>query len=372
MKTCKTSQCIQDATTAKAAIASAARLRRLLLTVLVLVLLVTLPAIFLKQAHASLLGLAVLPLVLGGMLSFTLAARRVETGVVLLADREQDLERLFLAAPNAMLLVEVRSLTVLRANQRISHLLGRPIAQIVGSDFTGYFPPEFLSNRDFLDRMGRQCSLDECEVVLLNAGGVPTDTLVSVREENYGDQSVRVLGLTDITPIKKAQLVLERHATFDDMTGLMNRRTGLVMLGKSMASAKRDASQLAVCFIDLDDLKAANDSLGHSHGDWLIRTVADVFIGVIRSSDAAIRLGGDEFLLMLPDCSTDECERLVARAKAQVSQRGHDRACRISFSYGVVSYDPKKHASADDLMAAADCLMYLAKQQKKQKVLSYA
>jgi len=367
----KTSKAIQDET-ARTAVTFAERLRRRLLTTVTLIALVTLPAFFLKQSQAILLGLAALPLILGGILSFTLAARRVETDMTALAHREQDLESLFLAAPNAMLLVELRSLAVLRANQRVSHLLGRPISQIVGSDLTGYFLPEFLSNRDFLDRMGRQCSLDDCEVVLLNAHNVPTDTLVSVRQVNYGDQSVRVLGLTDITPIKKAQLALERHATFDDMTGLMNRRTGLVMLGKSMASAKRDACQLAVCFIDLDDLKAANDSLGHSHGDWLIRTVADVFTGVIRSSDAAIRLGGDEFLLMLPDCSTDECERLVARAKAQVSQRGLDRACRISFSYGVVSYDPKKHASADDLMAAADCLMYLAKQQKKQKVLSYA
>ena len=371
MKTCKISQCIQDETV-KAAIASAARLRRLLLTVLVLILLVTLPAIFLKHAHANLLGLALLPLMLGGALSFTLAARRVETDMTALAHREQDLERLFLAAPTAMLLVEPRSLAVLRANQRTSNLMGRPIEQIVGSELKPYLPLEFLSNLDFLYKIGQKRSVDECEVVLLDARSKPIDTLVSVREVDYGGQSALVLGLTDITPIKKAQQALEHHATFDEMTGLMNRRTGLMMLGKSMAGARRDARQLAVCFIDLDGLKAANDSLGHSHGDWLIRTVAEVFTRVIRSSDAAIRLGGDEFLLMLRDCSLDECERLVARAKVQVSLRGRDRACRISFSHGVVSYAPQKHASADELMAEADCLMYLAKQQKKQKVLNYA
>ncbi|MEI7536833.1 MAG: GGDEF domain-containing protein [Comamonadaceae bacterium] len=367
----KTSKCIQDET-ARTAITSAERLRRRLLTTLALIALVTLSALFLKQSHAILLGLAVLPLLLGGVLSFTLAARRVETEMTALAHREQDLECLFLAAPTAMLLLELGSLAVLRANQRTSHLMGRSLAQIVGSDLRHYLPLEFHGNRDFLARIDQERSVDECEVVLLNARSMPIDTLVSVREVNYCGQSALVLGLTDITPIKKAQQALEHHATFDDMTGLMNRRTGLMMLGKSMASAKRDARQLAVCFIDLDGLKAANDSLGHSHGDWLIRTVAEVFTRVIRSSDAAIRLGGDEFLLMLRDCSIDECERLVARAKMQVAQRGRDRACRISFSHGVVSYAPQKHASADELMAEADCLMYLAKQEKRQKVLNYA
>jgi diguanylate cyclase (GGDEF)-like protein len=178
-----------------------------------------------------------------------------------------------------------------------------------------------------------------------------------------------VLGITDISELKRAQQRLERHATFDEMTGLLNRRTGLMVLDKSMASLRRKGGRLTVGFVDLDGLKAANDDFGHAEGDWLIRTLAQVLTDITRSSDAAVRLGGDEFLLILPDCSIDEAAQLLARGERRLEEIGTalHKPFPVGFSCGLASYVPEKHPTPDDLIAEADRLMYRAKQEKQRR-----
>lgn len=321
-----------------------------------------------KWLEIGLISVTLVVLMLEALLIFAPATRRIQRDMEELANREQDLERLFAASPTALLLVDVRNLQILRANEKATALLGFSIEQIANSNLKDYLDKDYSANEGFLEKITNGEILNEYEVVLLDSRHSVFESLVSARSISFSGKSVFVLGITKITELKKAQQTLEHFATFDEMTGLLNRRTGLMMLGKSMVRAERDGSQLTVCFVDLDGLKIANDTFGHLEGDWLIRTAAQVLSSVVRGSDAVVRLGGDEFLLILHDCSNGEGVSILARAQRSLTDIKvvQQKPFPVSFSYGFATYSPDKHGSPDDLIAEADSQMYVTKHEKKK------
>lgn len=322
---------------------------------------------FARWLETGLMSITLLVLMLEAAFIFAPAAKRIEHAMEELVGRDQDLERLFSVSPTALLMVDRNSLTILRANTRSTDLLGHSVEAITGANLRNYVDADYPANRGFLDKVAKGETLNEYEVVLVDARRSLLETLVSVRKVTFSQQPVFVLGITDISDLKKAQQTLEHLATFDEMSGLMNRRTGLMLLEKTMARIRREGGRLVVCFADIDGLKTANDRFGHVEGDWLIRTAAEVLTGIIRSSDAAVRLGGDEFLLLLNDCSLEEGAHLIHRAEKRLAdiEVEEKKPFPMGFSYGVVAYDPDKHATTADLIADADRLMYQIKQQRK-------
>jgi len=323
---------------------------------------------FARWLEIGLMSVTLLVLMLEAVLIFAPAARRIQRDMREIASREEDLEHLFAVSPTALLLVAREDLAILRANQKAMNLIGISAAEIARTNLGSHLDENDAANRDFLEKINKGETVDEYEAIILDSRRAALKALVSVRAISFCGQSVFVLGITNITELKKAQQALERFAAFDDMSGLMNRRTGLIMLEKAMARFRRDGGRLAVCFADLDGLKTANDRFGHAQGDWLIRTVAEVLTSVIRASDAVVRLGGDEFLLILHDCSLEEGARLVARAETRLKEieATEHKPFPMGFSHGIAAFSPARHTTADDLIAEADSLMYQAKQEKKR------
>ena len=327
---------------------------------------------FAKWLEFGLMGITLMVLLLEAAFIFAPATRRIERDMQELAVREEDLERLFAASPTALLLVDAERLTILRINDKAADLMGFSSAEMTSARLQDYLDQDYATNRVFLEKISSGEDLNEYEVVLLDSRRSVFESLVSARTIGFSGQSVFVLGITNISELKKAQQTLEYYATFDEMTGLVNRRTGLMMLGKSMGRCNRHGGTqplpLTVCFVDLDGLKIANDNFGHEAGDWLIRSTARVLGKVVRSSDAAARLGGDEFLLILPDCSIESATAVLARAQSSLIDMAtaEKKQFPVSFSYGIVGYSPDRHATADDLIAEADSEMYRAKQGKRR------
>ena len=141
------------------------------------------------------------------------------------------------------------------------------------------------------------------------------------------------------------------------------------MLSHAISRAKRDKRNLTVCFADLDGLKATNDRYGHAEGDWLLMTFAQAITSSIRAGDIAVRLGGDEFLIIFHDCPVEEAERLLARIDEQLAQVAtcEEKPFAAGISYGSVRYDPAHHNSQEELIAEADALMYQRKLARKQQ-----
>jgi diguanylate cyclase (GGDEF)-like protein len=163
--------------------------------------------------------------------------------------------------------------------------------------------------------------------------------------------------------VKHEQAKLHRQANFDALTGLPNRMMAFDRINLEIHRAKRSARRFAVLFIDLDDFKNVNDTLGHAVGDELLVGVGSRLKLHLRDADTVARLGGDEFLILLPDVDSEiGVEKVVERLLHAVSEpqelQGHKVTAKCSI--GIALY-PDNGDSVEALMANADNAMYQAK-----------
>ncbi len=155
-------------------------------------------------------------------------------------------------------------------------------------------------------------------------------------------------------------------AVLDPLTGLYNRRSGEQRLAQEMSRSTRNGHPLTILALDLDDLKQVNDRFGHPAGDELIRTFADRLNKAIRGSDVAVRLGGDEFLVLLPECKPDGARHVVSRLSGlEVEFKG--QSVEVSFSAGWTDFAPGE--SADELLRRADDALYANKRATRKPTL---
>ena len=167
----------------------------------------------------------------------------------------------------------------------------------------------------------------------------------------------------DITEIKRYQEELEHQANHDALTGLANRNLLRDRLQQSLALAHRYERPFSLAFIDLDNFKLINDSLGHDIGDRLLKIVAERLVTCVREGDTVARLGGDEFVLLVTEQERDDSVyRIVQRVMAAISQPFviDKREFKVTCSVGIASF-PRDGEDADTLLRNADTAMYRAK-----------
>jgi diguanylate cyclase (GGDEF)-like protein len=163
--------------------------------------------------------------------------------------------------------------------------------------------------------------------------------------------------------------VLELSQT-DALTGLFNRGHLFPTLEQEVQRTRRSARGFCVLMIDLDGLKAINDSLGHLRGDEVLRSVGRVITGSIRTVDSAYRYGGDEFLILLPETEFIGAYVVAEKIREGVEQIGESLAtdpASTSVSIGLVSH-PEDGSTSEELMVAADRAMYQAKSLGKNQI----
>lgn len=166
----------------------------------------------------------------------------------------------------------------------------------------------------------------------------------------------------------EAQVALKIQACTDALTGLPNRRAILRALDEEVARALRENRDLGVGMLDIDHFKLVNDTLGHAVGDALLRELAQRLESVLRPYDGLGRLGGEEFLIVVPGACKEELRDVLERMRAAIAERPFaigdgDLAVTVSIG-GVVSAGE----SADGLIAAADDAMYAAKARGRDRV----
>jgi len=151
-------------------------------------------------------------------------------------------------------------------------------------------------------------------------------------------------------------------AALDPLTGLYNRRSGEQRLTEEISRAVRYQRPLTILLIDLDGLKQTNDKLGHAAGDMVLKQFAERLQKAIRGSDLAVRLGGDEFMALLPECRTEEVVHVLKRIEGlEVDYEGAKVPCR--FSRGWTDYRPGE--TAEEFLKRADEALYSNKRAGK-------
>jgi diguanylate cyclase (GGDEF)-like protein len=157
-------------------------------------------------------------------------------------------------------------------------------------------------------------------------------------------------------------------ALSDSLTGALNRRGFDAQLSFSLRQARRDAYPLAVAYLDLDNLKTANDVLGHETGDLILQDVAKVLRISVREVDIVARLGGDEFALILPHADTTTAHQVMERVKLNLAETLARNPIHLGCSIGVVIYPYPPHDTSE-VISAADNLMYQAKSNGKDTII---
>ncbi|HKF22276.1 MAG TPA: GGDEF domain-containing protein [Candidatus Angelobacter sp.] len=160
----------------------------------------------------------------------------------------------------------------------------------------------------------------------------------------------------------------ERHASrIDPLTGVENRRALFESAAKAMNFSDRHGVPLSIAYLDLDGFKGFNDRLGHEAGDKLLVVVATKIRGAIRPTDAIGRMGGDEFVLILPESDTETAARILDRVRLDLDRAMREWRWPITFSIGLVSFSPPLRPVAE-MFRAADDAMYAAKSAGKDRV----
>ena len=185
-----------------------------------------------------------------------------------------------------------------------------------------------------------------------------------------GAEAGIVVNVRDVTDRLNLQQQLTHQAFHDPLTGLANRALFLDRVEHTLEGASRTAAMTEILFLDLDDFKTVNDSLGHPAGDAVLVGVAERLRACLRATDTAARLGGDEFAVLL--ASGDEpcgvvAERIVAELRRPVEVDGHEVAIRGSI--GVAS--GTAGTTAADLLRDADLAMYVAKSAGKDRWVAF-
>lgn len=186
---------------------------------------------------------------------------------------------------------------------------------------------------------------------------------VSLLRDAIGKPMYFINAAQDITGRKALEAQLLHLSNFDILTDLPNRALLGDRIHQALATAKRDKSRMALMYIDLDEFKPINDTLGHNTGDMLLKEAAIRMQGCIRASDTIARIGGDEFVVLLPIIESDRDATLVADKIRQSLCQPFDLArhtIRISSSIGIAIY-PDDGSDEKTLLNNADAAMYYAK-----------
>jgi len=266
-------------------------------------------------------------------------------------------------------------------NQAAERTFGRTVALADGGPLMELFEPDRREEvASHLATVARGEPVERYEVAMLDPDGGRVDlslTYSPLPGSSDGDHGASVIG-RDISDLKRLEGELAHQALHDSLTGMPNRALFRDRLDHALRRASRPVAapagtRTAVLFIDLDDFKVINDTLGHRIGDALLISVGARIAASIRPGDTAARLGGDEFTVLLEtldDASEARivADRILSALAAPFHLEGHDAV--IGASIGIVLGDSAAN-DADDLLRSADTALYEAKGMGKGRHVTF-
>ncbi|MFP5487217.1 MAG: putative bifunctional diguanylate cyclase/phosphodiesterase, partial [Acidimicrobiia bacterium] len=277
-------------------------------------------------------------------------------------------QQAFQSAPTGMALVRLDDGRIVDANQSLAEMLQRDVMELVGCTLREFTHPDDVRaaqpHRARLElgivdsfRIDQRYRRRDGEFVWAR-------TRVSTTEDD--GVMLAITHIEDVTEQRRAAEQLRYAARHDELTGLPNRSYLMHLLHDRLATAAVD--EIAVLFVDLDQFKVINDSLGHEVGDELIRVVADRMRSALREDDLLARFGGDEFVVAMSGDPIDVAERLRRAVRPPVFVAGHELFVTASIGYAT---NHELHMSPNDMLRDADAAMYRAKARGRDCVEAF-
>ena len=276
-------------------------------------------------------------------------------------------KNLFDIAPTAIIIVDPKDFTIQEINDAGEALLKLNREEALRMNLQDFISEETKNKIQRFSEKKHESIIKGIEADIRDLKRHEATCLISVGKFKFWGKEHLLIGLADITKQKETEEVFEKLATIDEMTGLYNRRTGLMMLKKEFEKAKRHIYDVTVCFIDMDGLKHVNDTFGHSEGDWYIQSVTTVIREGIRQGDVGMRFGGDEIVLGLTNCDELEAEHIMSRIQTVLNLiiEKEEKPYEMGISYGISEYKKDVPISLEAFINYADERMYAVKTLKK-------
>lgn len=158
----------------------------------------------------------------------------------------------------------------------------------------------------------------------------------------------------------------KRLVNLDFLTAIANKKSFYEFLHREIDRCRKNSQPLTIAYIDCDNFKKINDSLGHNIGDELLKIVAKTIENSLRLTDMVARLGGDEFGVILPETSQEDANQILSRIKDILLDKMKTHNWLVTFSIGVVTFT--KMSNTDEMIKEADILMYSAKEAGKNMI----
>ena len=318
---------------------------------------------------ALIMGLVIL------LLTLWLAARRSN------AARDARYRAVLEQSPNGLLIADALALRVVDANPAVQRMLGYSLEELRAQTLTDVFEDESIDISELSHRLRNPDPQRPLRLRQRDKGGALLEVEATGHRLSLDGRTVLAYSTSDVTLRRKveAQLFekqqhLDHLAHHDQLTGLPNRLYLAHYLPGAIEQARRDKTMLAVLFLDLDRFKHINDSRGHETGDKLLMTVAERVRSTVRREDVVVRMGGDEFIVVLqavkdPELINEMAGRINEALSAPVIVDG--RPLNTTVSIGV-SLFPRDGSDMGELLRHSDTAMYQAKDRGRNNFMLFS
>lgn len=288
---------------------------------------------------------------------------------ILLEESRSKYSDLYELAPVGYFTLDKNGL-ILDTNLKGANLFGREKSTLIGKPFSRFV------NRDDQDKyyfcrnnIFETMTLQTSELRLQKKDGAIFHAQLEclpVQDNKDNDIRLRII-MSDITERKRLEETIKNLAYHDVLTGLPNRMLFADHLNLALSQASRSGNMVAVLYLDLDNFKTINDSLGHSVGDQLLKAAANRLQSCLRESDTVARLGGDEYVILLPITTHEKdvvvtVTKIISAFQKLFLINGHK--LHLTVSVGISLYPPDGK-DVETLLKNADTAMYKAKERGK-------
>ncbi|MCX5828617.1 MAG: sensor domain-containing diguanylate cyclase [Deltaproteobacteria bacterium] len=301
------------------------------------------------------------------LLTYSLALMVNKRLFVELKTHEEKFAKAFHSSPYAIVLTRLQNGRIMEVNEGFVNITGYRYDEVVGkTTFDLHIWASDEERAAIVDELLRNGKVQGKELHLKKKTGEIITGIFSAEVITINNEKCILTSVSDISERKRMEEEIREMSLRDSLTDLYNRRGFFTIAEQEIKKANRARKKMHLTFIDCDGLKWINDNLGHEEGDRALKVTADILRRTFRESDLIARVGGDEFAVLSIYTTDIDQEVFLRRLQQHIDEYNESgsRRYKLGMSWGTSVYDPESPIAFDELMAAADKLMYANKKGK--------